>query len=182
MIQPAEILDFWFDPETRPWWFAREAAFDARLHQLWFEAHQAAAAGALDSWRESPGGALALILLLDRGPRHFFRGTGRAFATDEVARAVTHHMLDQAWDLQFRADRRLFTYLPLEHAESLAEQRLSVFLIRSRIGKANLVEVAERHLRIIERFGRFPQRNAILGRESTSEELAFLAQSDDSGI
>jgi len=173
---PGDVLDFWFAPETRLLWFAGDADFDRRVGEQWAAAHEQAAAGALDGWRETPAGYLALILLLDQAPRHLFRGTPRAFATDGAALVLAHEAIDRALDLGFRSDRRLFVYLPFEHSEALADQQASVFLIRTRIGRSGYLDYAERHLRIIERFGRFPHRNAILGRESTAEELAFLSE------
>jgi uncharacterized protein (DUF924 family) len=175
MTTPFEILDFWFAPAARSLWFARDDGFDQRVREALLEPHQRAVAGDLEGWRESPTGCLALLLLFDQAPRNIFRGSAAAFATDPLALALAHHMIDNAHDLGFRADRRLFVYLPFEHAENLEAQRLSLFLIRNRIGRPNLVTYAEHHLRIIERFGRFPHRNAVLGRASTPEELAFLA-------
>ncbi len=180
MTTPFEVLDFWFAPATRPFWFARDGEFDRRVRELLFDCHQQATAGALEAWRQTPTGCLALLLLFDQVPRNIFRDTAAAFATDAQALALAHHMIDHAHDLGFRADRRLFVYLPFEHAETLEAQRLSLFLIRNRIGRPNLVSYAERHLRIIERFGRFPHRNAVLGRDSTPEELAFLAEPESS--
>jgi uncharacterized protein (DUF924 family) len=130
----------------------------------------------LDDWRETAAGSLALVLLFDQVPRLLFRGTAQALATDAQALALARAMIDQAVDLSFRVDRRLFVYLPLEHSERLEDQRLSEFLIRTRVGRASYLAIAQHHLHIIERFGRFPHRNALLSRDSTAEELAFLAQ------
>jgi uncharacterized protein (DUF924 family) len=178
MTTPLEILDFWFAPEARPLWFARDDGFDQKVREALSLPHRQAVAGELEDWRRTPAGCLALLLLFDQVPRNIFRGTAGAYATDPQALALAHHMIDHAHDLGFRADRRLFVYLPFEHAEDLEAQRLSVFLIRNRIGRPTLVAYAERHLRIIERFGRFPQRNTSLGRDSTPEELAFLQESE----
>ena len=180
MMSPFAVLDFWFAPTTRPFWFAPDDGFDQKVREVWLDRYRQAVAGTLDSWREAPAGCLALLLLFDQAPRHIFRNTADAFATDPLALALAHHMIDNAHDLGFRADRRLFVYLPFEHAECLEAQRLSLFLMRNRIGRPNLVAYAERHLRIIERFGRFPHRNAILNRTSTAEELAFLEASESS--
>ena len=173
----AEVLGFWFSPETRDHWFEASDAFDAEVRRVLGPWHEAAAAGRLEGWRESAEGCLALCVLLDQAPRNVFRGTPRAFATDVAARAVARHAIERGFDLAFEdTDRRMFLYLPLEHSEELADQELCVALCRERIGDPEYLRYAERHREIIERFGRFPHRNAILGRPSTPEEIAFLTE------
>jgi uncharacterized protein (DUF924 family) len=178
VITPQDVLEFWFAPTSRPQWFAANPEFDRLVGDVLGAAYDQAAAGALEEWRYNTSGCLALILLLDQVPRNLFRGTARAFATDAQALALAHDMIDQALDLTCRVDRRLFIYLPLEHSEDLTDQRLSVFMIRTRVGRSSYLDFAERHLRLIERFGRFPHRNAALGRASTPDEVAFLAESE----
>jgi uncharacterized protein (DUF924 family) len=173
----AEVLGFWFAPERRKDWFEASEHFDAEVRRVLGPWHDAAASGRLLTWRESAEGALALCILFDQVPRNMFRGTPRAFATDPQARAVAHHAVEHGFDLAFEdQDRRIFVYLPLEHSEEPADQELCVALCRERIDDAEYLRYVERHREIIARFGRFPHRNRILGRESTPEEAAFLAE------
>lgn len=172
---PAEVLAFWFAPGNEKLWFERSERFDqaVRLHLL--PAYERAGEGLLADWQASAEGSLALVLLLDQVPRNLFRGTRRAFATDAMARAAARRALRLGHDLGRTRLERLFLYLPFEHSEDLAEQYLSEALIAA-IGEAELTRYATRHREIIERFGRFPHRNAALERETTAEELAFLAE------
>lgn len=175
---PGAVLDFWFSPAAKPHWFTRDPAFDRAVRDALMAPYDQAVAGAFDAWQASASGRLALILLFDQAPRNMFRGEARAFATDSRALALAHRAIDSADDVNCRVDRRVFLYLPFEHSETLDDQRTAVFLFRSRVGDARYVDFAERHLRVIERFGRFPQRNAALGRDTTPEEAAFLAGPD----
>ncbi|MDW8444397.1 MAG: DUF924 family protein [Acetobacteraceae bacterium] len=170
-----EVLAFWFAPETEPNWFVSDPAFDAHVRRVLLPAHERAAAGALRGWLATAGGALALILLLDQVPRNAFRGSPRAFATDAEARAAARVALARGFDLARPVRERPFFYLPFEHAEDLDDQRLSVALFRERVGEGPYLDYAVLHLRVIERFGRFPHRNAVLGRESSEAERAWLA-------
>jgi uncharacterized protein (DUF924 family) len=171
----AEVLGFWFAPERRNDWFEASERFDAEVRRVLGRWHEAAASGRLDAWRESAEGCLALCILWDQVPRNIFRGTRRAFATDPQAQAVARHAVERGFDLAFEdQDRRMFLYLPLEHSEEPADQELCVALCRERIDDAEYLRYVERHREIIARFGRFPHRNRILGRESTPEEAAFL--------
>jgi uncharacterized protein (DUF924 family) len=173
----SEVLGFWFAPERRKHWFEASEAFDAAVRRALGAWHEAAASGRLDHWRESAEGCLALCILLDQVPRNVFRGTPQAFASDAQARAVARHAVERGFDLAFAdKDRRMFLYLPLEHSEELADQELCVALCRERIDDPEYLRYAERHREIVARFGRFPHRNAILGRPSTPEETAFLAE------
>lgn len=171
-----EIVDFWFDDAVKAYWFRRSDSFDRAVRDTLQEPYEQAAAGAYDGWMEDVDGCLALCVLLDQVPRNVFRNDPRAFATDAKARAVARHAIENGYDLECNADERLFLYLPFEHSEDLEDQRLAVALIRERVGTPEPVDYAERHLRIVERFGRFPHRNAILGRASTPEEEAFLKE------
>jgi len=172
---PQDVLAWWFAPETKPQWFGGGAAFDAavrdRLGPLWTRA----AEGLLDGWAVEPRGLLALVILFDQVPRNIFRGTARAFAGDARALALARLAVDRGFDQGMSVDERLFLYLPFEHAEDLADQERSVALFRA-LGDADYLDYALRHKDVIERFGRFPHRNAILGRPSTAAELAFLEQ------
>lgn len=138
-----------------------------------------AAEGRLAHWQEHPNSCLALILLLDQFPRNIFRGTPRAFATDAMALQAAERAVGDRFDEQLLPVQRWFLYLPFEHSEHLEHQHRSIALfdtLRDDPDSASTIDYAYRHLRVIERFGRFPHRNAILGRESTPEEQEFLLQ------
>lgn len=178
------ILDFWFlpadDPDhgkPRDIWFAAGRTIDGIVRETFLDDHEAAAAGALDAWRDTPDSCLALILLFDQFPRHMFRDTARAYATDPLALATAEHALARGFDSDRPAFMRNFLYLPFTHAEDLAAQRKSVELregLPDDGNKAKSVRAAVEHREVIERFGRFPHRNDIVGRDSTPEEIAFL--------
>jgi uncharacterized protein (DUF924 family) len=182
MERVAEILQFWFgdgsDPEHERRWFAQDAGFDQACRTGFLADHQRAAGGELDNWKDSPLSALALILLLDQFPRNIFRGTPRAFATDSKALATSKDVVARGFDLALPPVRRSFIYLPFQHSENLGDQQESVRLFRKLAAEhpatAGYVEYAEHHMDVIRRFGRFPHRNAVLGRASTSEETEFL--------
>ncbi|MFQ5783935.1 MAG: DUF924 family protein [Alphaproteobacteria bacterium] len=186
MSRSEQILAFWFgapgDPDhgrPRKIWFEKDAALDAEVRRCFLADYKGAAAGALDHWQETPRGALALIVLLDQFPRNMFRDDPRAYASDAKARAVARRAIDAGFDRALPPIERRFLYLPFEHSEDLADQRRSVALFRDLGDKAS-IEWATRHLEIVERFGRFPHRNAALGRETTPEEAAFLKEPDSS--
>lgn len=178
----SRIVEFWCGLpdrdgafEKRESWFKADSDFDARITAEFLGDHESAAAGELDGLKATPEGCLALVILLDQFPRNMFRGTPRAFATDEAARAVSRHALTQRLDATLHRVPRSFLYLPLEHSENLEDQELSVRLFES-LGDEDWLGYARAHRDIIARFGRFPHRNAILGRESTPEETEFLKQ------
>ncbi len=174
MREAREILEFWFAPAQRPRWFVKDAAFDAEI--LRFEPlYERAAAGQLSGWQETPDGALALLLCLDQVPRNIYRGTPEAFATDAKARAVADWAVDREFDLRFPSeDERIFFYLPFEHSEDLDDQHRAVELVRTRCQNETYLRYAVAHRDVIAEFGRFPHRNAILGRRSTEAEEAYL--------
>ncbi|MGE5539440.1 MAG: DUF924 family protein [Gemmatimonas sp.] len=179
---PTDVLAFWFGDvagddfrSRKPLWFEPDAAFDAEVRNRFEDVHFAAARGELSSWRADPRGALALVIVLDQFPRNMYRGTARAFATDPQALAVAREAIDRGFDRQLAPVLRLFLYLPFEHSESLADQDRSVALF-AELGDAETLDYARRHREIIARFGRFPHRNAVLGRASTAEEVAFLKE------
>lgn len=179
-----DVLTFWFGTADltkqlgpRREWFAKDTAFDAEIEARFGSTMRQAAAGELDDHRQSAASCLALILLLDQFPRNIYRGTAQAFATDGLALGHALYALDHGYDREVAPVARWFFYLPLEHCESLERQRDALARFKSLEGSpgaAMAVDFAEKHLAIIERFGRFPHRNAILGRESTPEEIAFL--------
>lgn len=175
-----EIVDIWFDEAMKPYWFKPSDSFDRAVRDTLLPHHEAAAAGKFDHWKDDVDGCLALCILLDQVPRNAFRGSPRAFSTDSRALAVARHAIEQGFDLECNDDEKTFLYLPFEHQEDLECQALSCALFRDRIGGDEVVRYAERHREIIERFGRFPHRNAILGRTSTPEEIAFLKEPNSS--
>lgn len=184
------LLDLWFgapgDPgreQPRAIWFERSDAFDTELRRLFGADHHRAAAGEYDGWLATPEGAVALTLLLDQVPRNIHRGSPTAFASDAKARQTARLALERGFDRALPAVWRWFLYLPFEHSEDTADQDRSVLLFRALPSSAEtdkIVDYAEQHRDIIRRFGRFPHRNAVLGRRSTPEEDAFLRQPNSS--
>jgi uncharacterized protein (DUF924 family) len=165
-----QVLKFWFERDRKAW-FEKNPAFDEEIRQRFLAAYELGAAGTLGAWQQASGSCLALVVLLDQFPRNMFRGTARAFAADPLAREAARTILDRGWEKAMTPDEQMFAYLPFEHSEALQDQELSLKLFE---GNANF-EWARKHWEIILRFGRFPHRNAALGRESTPEEIAFLA-------
>jgi len=179
MATPDDVLDFWFREIPPAKWFEKDDAFDAALRDRFGALHAEAAAGGLTGWEDSADGRMALILVLDQMSRNLHRGDPRAFAQDERARAVARRAI-AAGDHAFAGKERCqFLFLPFEHSEDLANQWWCDALFRA-LGDDNLHHYAVLHRVIIERFGRFPHRNATLGRASTAEELAFLEQPNSS--
>ena len=168
----AEVVMFWqaAGPDR---WFTKDDAFDKEIREGFFDTYEAAAAGKLSDWEQNAQGALALLILLDQFPRNMFRGDARAFATDPLARAITAGAIVRGFDSQVPKELRGFFYLPFEHSEDLADQERCIALNKA-IGDAENLKWAEIHANIIRRFGRFPHRNAALGRTTTPEEQAFL--------
>ncbi len=189
MTTAADVLDFWFLPEGDPGhdrfrveWFRKDASFDDSIRARFGDAVESALAGGFVDWGATADGGLALILLLDQFTRNLFRDTARAFAGDARALAIAHDMVASGRDKNLPPIRRWFVFMPFEHSESLIDQERSVALFAGLRREAqqpafeSAYDYAVRHREIIERFGRFPHRNAVLGRASTPEELAFLAQ------
>lgn len=168
------LVDYWIRA-GESLWFAKNSELDADFRDGFSEAYHAAATGRLEHWLDSPVGGLGLTLLLDQYPRNAFRGSPRMYATDALARRYAALAVAAGYDTEFAANLRIFFYLPFAHSEHPADQDFSLELHR-RLG---YTENARRHRDIIRRFGRFPHRNAILGRETTPEEQRFL---DDSGF
>jgi len=180
MITPEEVLTFWFEGDStrfRDAWFEKDAAFDAACGQF-AEALGAARDGKLDHWAQTPSGTLALIVLLDQVPRNLYRGSPQAFAADAQACALSREAVARGIDRLLHPIERMFVYLPFQHSEDPADQDEAVRLfepMRLALGDAT-TEYAYRHRDIIRRFGRFPHRNAVLGRENTAEEQRYLAE------
>jgi len=167
-----EIVSFWHQAGYDRW-FTKDAAFDAEIRERFFDTYEAAAAGKFFDWEKSAQGALALLVLLDQFPRNMFRGDALAFATDRLARAIAAGAIVKGFDSQVAKELRSFFYLPFEHSEDLADQELGIAFYKA-VGDAENLKWAEIHADIIRRFGRFPHRNAVLGRTTTPEEQAFL--------
>lgn len=167
-----DVLKFW-RAAGPSMWFAKDAAFDRRFRERFLSAHEAAARGELEHWQATPEAALALVILLDQFPRNAFRGTPRMYDTDALARRAAATAFAAGYDQRIPVELRKFFLLPYAHSEDLADQERSVALAR-RIGPEDLKH-AEHHRDIVRRFGRFPHRNRILGRDSTAEEQHYLA-------
>jgi len=193
-METAESLHaFWFggkaddaapDRQSKLWW-GKSAALDAEVAARFAPLVQSARAGELNEWAGTPQRALALILLTDQLPRNIYRGAAAAFASDPAAREIAVAGLERGFDAQLKPIERVFFYLPLEHAESMADQNRAVSLYTRLFLEApaaqleryrNFLTFALRHRRVVERFGRFPHRNALLARESTPEEISFLQE------
>jgi uncharacterized protein (DUF924 family) len=182
-----EVIDFWFGAEgsaergtQREVWFRKDAAFDASIAQRFGGLVERALAGELRDWSDEPESALARIVVLDQFTRNIFRDTPRAFAGDALALAAAREMVARLQDLAVPPEQRSFVYMPFEHAEDLSAQDEAIRLFTKLEADApslkGLLEYAQRHHAIVARFGRFPHRNAVLGRPTTSEEAAFLQQ------
>lgn len=170
----AQVVEFWKEAGPAKW-FARDDAFDAQFRQLFLDEHFAAASRGREHWLGSAEGALALMLLLDQFPRNCFRGTAHSYATDGLARHYAMRAIEEGLDLQLVPKLRAFIYLPFEHSEDPADQARAVALIGERMDSPGHLLHARAHQAIIARFGRFPTRNAALGRTDTPEEAAWLA-------
>ena len=178
----AGIHAFWFGPPPhaeRPEWFRKDDAFDALIRVRYGAAIETALTGGFEAWSATPRGAIARILLLDQFTRNVFRGTPRAFAGDPLALEIAGRAIDAGYERELDVYERWFLYLPFEHSESLAVQERSLELTSRLARETGFDEPfvwAEKHAVIVRRFGRYPHRNAILGRESTPEEIAFLRE------
>jgi uncharacterized protein (DUF924 family) len=170
------ILAFWIDDVGPDGWYLADAALDARCRDGFLETWERARTGAWDGWKNAPRSALALLILLDQFPRNMFRGDARAFATDARARSIAKYALGRGHDLRVEGPQRQFFYLPLMHSESVPDQDRSVRLFLMRYDAPEQLRHARAHRAVIRRFGRFPYRNAPLGRATTAEEAAWLAQ------
>jgi uncharacterized protein (DUF924 family) len=182
------LLDFWFGPpddpareERRDIWFHSTPEYDETLRERFLADYERAAAGMLADWQDGPESALALVLLLDQIPRNIFRATLRCYATDAMARAVADRAMVRGFDMKVPPAWRLFFYMPLHHSENLADQQRATALVASLPDRGDPERGENRryglpYVDVIGRFGRFPHRNAIIGRQSTPEELAFLAK------
>ena len=171
-VSASEVVAFWRDAGMGKWFRGGEA-FDAECRARWQEAHFAAARRELEHWLDDAEGSLALLILLDQIPRNIFRGSGHAFATDPLAVHVATRAIDAGFDAQVDPLLRMFCYLPFEHSEALRDQDRAIELFTA-LDDADLLGYAQAHREVIARFGRFPHRNAALGRLSTPDEQAWL--------
>lgn len=186
MSEFERILNFWFGEPTdenygkpRQVWFQKKPKFDAEIRSQFLADYDRASRGELDDWREDQESCLALILLLDQFPRNLFRGTPKAFATDDRALKTAKYAIARGFDRPLIPVKRWFFYLPLEHSENLEDQYRALGLFRQLSGdpdSASGIDYARRHFEVIQRFGRFPHRNEILGRSPTPQEREFLKQ------
>ncbi len=179
-----EVLEFWFGREGEPEygqfrdeWFRKDPEFDARVTRQFADLYEEAASGNLDSWRDDAESSLALVIVLDQFPRNMFRGDGRTHAADGEALGASRHAVEHALDRELPAFQRMFLYMPFMHSENAEDQRRSVELferLAGETGAPDVVSYAVGHKEIVDRFGRFPHRNEILGRETTPEEAELL--------
>jgi len=185
-----EVLDFWFGREGeegygefREVWFTKNPEFDREIRDRFEAIYEEAAAERLKSWKDETRSCLALIVVLDQFPRNMYRGDARMYAADRLAQEAARHAVEHAYDRELPSYGRLFLYLPFEHSENLEDQQRSVRLFEGlapEMGSDDLLDYALRHKEIVERFGRFPHRNEILGRQTTPEEAEFLKGPDSS--
>ena len=180
-----EVLAFWFGRGGEPGyggfrgeWVTKKPEVDAEVRARFEDLHEEAAAGALDGWREEARSCLALVILLDQFPRNMYRGDPRSYATDRKAQETAEYAVDHALDRELPDFQRAFLYMPFMHSEDLEHQRRAVELFGAlqEWGDADPAHYAVLHMQIVERFGRFPHRNEVLGRPTTPEEAKFLEQ------
>lgn len=176
-IHPSDILDFWYADENQAFWFKSTPDMDADIKARFESTWQQAQDGALDHWKNTAEGCLALTIILDQFPLNMFRGEAKSFSTEQQAVEIAYHAIAAGFDQQLPVAQRAFLYMPLMHSEKLADQNEAVRCFAS-AGLDNNLRFAKHHRELIRRFGRFPHRNAILGRESTAEELAYLASDE----
>ncbi|WP_114008667.1 DUF924 family protein [Cohaesibacter intestini] len=178
-VQPQEVLDFWFGADPK-YWFAKDDGFDAEIRERFGPVLEAARAGQLSAWRESLHGTLALIIVLDQFSRNLYRDSAEAFAHDDEALRLSSTLVAHPDWNQLSYDEKTFAVMPMMHAEDLQVQEDCIAWMK-RIGNANSERFAIIHRDIIARFGRFPHRNAVLGRETTPEEQVFLDEGGFAG-
>ena len=174
-----EVLAFWFEELGPDDWFGGGEEVDTRIRERFLALHETLRAAVPDTWRATARGMLAAVIALDQFPRNMYRGDARAFAADPAALALATDAVERGLDQGMSNDERKFLYLPFEHSEDPAVQARSVDLFAS-LDEEETLGYALRHKEIIDRFGRFPHRNEVLGRESTPEEIAFLREPDSS--
>jgi uncharacterized protein (DUF924 family) len=184
-LEALAVLTFWFDPAHRGEWYAIRSEFDDVIRERFGKTTESAAAGKLADWAATPSGWLALLIVLDQFSRNLYRNDRRAWMQDHRAQQLAVWGIEEGFDRQLPAIQRVFAYMPLEHAEDIGLQQRSVALFEALCHSApasehdryaGFLDYARRHHAVIARFGRFPHRNAVLGRDSTPGELAYLAE------
>ena len=178
-MQAQDILDFWFDPDHRSLWFAKSDEFDAKIRDQFQTIHHQAIQAELWSWRKTAEGRLAEIIVLDQFSRNLYRDQPQAFAHDSMALMLAQEAISLQLDAQLSPDHRSFLYMPFMHSESKLIHEFALKLFQ-RLGNEINLSFEKKHKLIIDRFGRYPHRNAILGRSSSAEELEFLTQPNSS--
>jgi len=173
LASPSEVLDFWYSEPSHSHWFSSNPALDQDIRQRFEATWQAARDGHLGDWEQSAEGALALVIVLDQLPLNMYRGRPESFSTEAVSREVAARAIAAGLDQQLSDDYKIMLYMPYMHGESMADQDRAIALFET-AGMSKNVKWAEHHRNIVRRFGRFPHRNAILGRDSSADELAWL--------
>lgn len=170
-----DILTFWFEETTPHQWFTIDSIFDQEIKDRFELTYQMSSEGLGDAWLNAPDGALALCLLLDQFPRHMYRGTPQMFLSDAEALSVAKNAINRGFDQMLNHEQRFFLYLPFEHSEKMEDQKRNLKLFESMAHENPIAyTVAKQRFDAFEKFGRFPERNAILGRENTAEEEKYL--------
>ena len=177
VVTAQSVLDYWYSERSRPYWFASTPEIDQEIRTLFEPTWQAASRHELDSWCDTAEGCLALVIVLDQFPLNMYRGKELSFSTEAQSRRMARKAIQKGYVSQIEKDKLSFLLLPFMHSESLDDQNYSVKLFFE-AGLDDNISFAQHHLAIVERFGRFPHRNAILGRKSTPEELAYLKSSE----
>lgn len=171
---PEDILNFWFYEVGPEKWFSADPALDEAVRTRFQSVYERAALEELREWENTPEGVLCLLLLLDQFPRRMFRGTAKAYETDDMALDLARTAIIRHFDDRIDKTFKLFFYLPFAHSERLGDQRLASFYIRERTKEPHWIDSVEWRYETIQRFGRFPHRNPALGRETTDEEKEYL--------
>ena len=173
MLTASDVLDFWFSDDAEALWFRSTEKFDREIthkfESLWRQGRD----GQLSPWEQTPEGSLALVILLDQLPLNMFRDQLQSFATEQASRDIAHRAIENGFDEQLDDRQKRFLYMPFMHSEGLSDQDRSVALLEA-AGMTESLRWAKHHRNIVARFGRFPHRNQILGRENTCEELEWL--------
>lgn len=172
-IGPGDILSLWYSERVKPLWFNSTPEFDDELREKYSALVDDALADRLSSWRDTPEGALALVILLDQFPLNMYRGKPQGFMGEAKSREIAGFAIEQGFDQELSEEQKIFLYMPFMHSEDLSDQDRAITLF-AEAGLADNLKWAGHHRELIRKFGRFPHRNAILGRDSTEEEVAYL--------
>ena len=170
---PQDIIDFWFSDRVRELWFNSTPEFDRELREAYLQTWEQAKRGELDHWKQSAEGCLALIILLDQFPLNMFRDSAESYSTEAQSREVARHALQREFDRSLEDGQKAFLYMPFMHSEDLADQELALELF-DQAGLESNLRFAHHHHDIVAKYGRFPHRNAALGRDSTEDEIEYL--------